>query len=285
MLETVGPNTLFLLFAGVFFVGASVGSFINVVVYRLPLMAIEAQAEDSRFNLAWPPSHCPHCSASIRPWHNIPVLSYCWLKGRSACCRHRISPLYVFGEISAGLLAVTVMLILKPINSSDVLAAAWSGILVWWLLAIACLAWRHPGSTGTLSQTLLWLGLLANLQELFAPLHQAVFAVCCCYGLGWLAILLTSRDQQHGSIQAQCGVHLAAAGFGWFGFSLITASTGIIAAICVTAFAMFRLTDRGTNLLAYLGPDESAVSAWPTWLQGSLMTIVAYQWFVWAQGV
>jgi leader peptidase (prepilin peptidase)/N-methyltransferase len=188
VLETVGPNTLFLLFAGVFFVGASVGSFINVVVYRLPLMAMEAEAEDSRFNLAWPPSHCPHCSAPIRPWHNIPVLSYCWLQGRSACCRHRISPLYVFGEISAGLLAVTVMLILKPINSSDVLAAAWSGILVWWLLAIACLAWRHPGSTGTLSQTLLWLGLLANLQELFAPLHQAVFAVCCCYGLGWLAM-------------------------------------------------------------------------------------------------
>jgi len=285
VLETLGPNTLFLLFAGVFFVGASVGSFINVVVYRLPLMAIEAEAEDSRFNLAWPPSHCPHCSAPIRPWHNIPVLSYCWLKGRSACCRHRISPLYVFGEISAGLLAVTVMLILKPINSSDVLAAAWSGILVWWLLAIACLTGQHPGAAGTLSKTLLWLGLLANLQERFAPLHQAVLAVCCCYGLSWLAILLTSRGQQNGSIQTQCGVHLAAAGLGWFGFSLVTASTGIIAAIFAMAFTMFRLTARRTDILAYPESDESAVSVWPTWLHGSLITIVAYQWIVWTQGV
>ncbi len=285
MLETVGPNTLFLLLAGAFFVGASVGSFINVVVYRLPLMAIEAEAEDSPFNLAWPPSHCPHCSAPIRPWHNIPVFSYCWLKGRSACCRHPISPGYLVREMSGGLLAVTVMLILNPVNSAEVLATALSCMLVWWLLAIACLAGQHPGATGTLSQTLLWLGLVGNLQEQFAPLHQAVLAVCCCYGLSWLAILLTSRGQQNSSIRTMSGVHLAAAGLGWFGFSGMTASTGVVAILCVTAFAIFRLADRLTDLSTYLRPHEPALRTWPTWLHGSLITIIAYQWFVWAQDV
>jgi prepilin signal peptidase PulO-like enzyme (type II secretory pathway) len=281
VLETIGPNTLFLLLTGVFFIGASVGSFINVVVYRFPLMVMET--EDAQFNLAWPPSNCPHCSARIRPWHNIPVLSYCWLKGRSACCRHRISPGYVIGEISAGLLAVTVILILNPTNSSDIFAAAWSAILVWWLMAIACLAWQHPSATGTLSQTLLWLGLLANLQEQFAPLHQAVLAVCCWYCLSWLAVRLTSLGQQNSGIQTMCAAHLAAAGFGWFGFSLVTASNCIIATVCAAAFAILRLTDRGTNFLAYPGPDESASIAWPTWLQGLLITIIVYQWLVWAQ--
>jgi TctA family transporter len=187
--------------------------------------------------------------------------------------------------MSGGLLAVTVMLILNPVNSAEVLAAAWSCMLVWWLLAIACLAGQHPGATGTLSQTLLWLGLVGNLQEQFAPLHQAVLAVCCCYGLSWLAILLTSRGQQNSSIRTMSGVHLAAAGLGWFGFSLVTASTGIIAAICAMAFTVFKLTARGTDILAYPTSNESALRAWPTWLHGSLITIVAYQWFVWAQAV
>src|SRR3990167_515694 len=88
-----------------------VGSFLNVVIYRLPRMMEQSWSEECRvylglkphtetekLNLSLPFSHCPTCKKLIRPWHNIPLISYLWLKGHCAYCKARISIRYPLVE-------------------------------------------------------------------------------------------------------------------------------------------------------------------------------------------
>ena len=103
--------------------GAIVGSFINVVTYRLPLIIqknwthhssnfLKSQGititdlgdkhEQERFNLLWPPSHCPNCRHKIKPWENIPLLSYIFLKTKCSNCSRRISYQYPLQSYWAG---------------------------------------------------------------------------------------------------------------------------------------------------------------------------------------
>jgi leader peptidase (prepilin peptidase)/N-methyltransferase len=79
-----------------FVFGALWGSFINVVIYRVP----------RDLSVVFPGSHCPACGAPIRPWDNVPIVSWCVLRGRARCCGARISPRYVLVESLAGLIAV-----------------------------------------------------------------------------------------------------------------------------------------------------------------------------------
>jgi len=95
---TDGPETgllhaAFLLHAGALAFGLVVGSFLNVVIHRLP------RGE----SIAFPPSHCPSCRTPIRAWHNVPVISYLWLRGRCRQCGVRISPRYPAVELLTGL--------------------------------------------------------------------------------------------------------------------------------------------------------------------------------------
>jgi leader peptidase (prepilin peptidase)/N-methyltransferase len=83
---------------GVFVLGLLVGSFLNVVVHRLP------RGE----SIVTPPSHCPVCDRRIRPWDNVPVLSYLWLRGRCRHCRARISPRYPAVELLTGVVFAAV---------------------------------------------------------------------------------------------------------------------------------------------------------------------------------
>ena len=83
--------------------GRCAGNFINVVVYRLPIMR-ERQERIVSFNLAWPPSSCPNCSITIKTQRNLPIISYLWLGVRSACCQEDISRRYIAMKITAGLL-------------------------------------------------------------------------------------------------------------------------------------------------------------------------------------
>ncbi|MEO1942346.1 MAG: prepilin peptidase [Campylobacterales bacterium] len=78
----------------VFLIGAAVGSFLNVVIYRIP-------REESVIS---PPSHCPHCNTQIKPWHNIPILSWLLLRGKCAYCGAPISPRYPIIELTTALL-------------------------------------------------------------------------------------------------------------------------------------------------------------------------------------
>jgi leader peptidase (prepilin peptidase)/N-methyltransferase len=82
----------------IFIIGICIGSFLNVVIYRVP----------KRENIAFPPSHCPKCNSKLKPWHNIPIISFLFLKGKCAYCQEKISLRYPLIEILTGILAVLI---------------------------------------------------------------------------------------------------------------------------------------------------------------------------------
>jgi leader peptidase (prepilin peptidase) / N-methyltransferase len=158
------------LFAGsIFILGLVVGSFLNVVIYRLPIMlqrewqlqAAEVLSQPSpppqdRFTLSVPRSACPQCKAPITALQNIPLLSWLVLRGRCASCRQPISPRYPLVELATGLLSALVAW------HFGFGSAAACGILVTWLLiAMTGIDIDHQLLPDNLTLPLMWAGLLA----------------------------------------------------------------------------------------------------------------------------
>ncbi|MBV6289941.1 prepilin peptidase [Pseudomonas aegrilactucae] len=185
--------------------GLIVGSFINVLVHRLPLMlerqwrseAREALAlpdpPEPRFDLMLPHSHCPHCHHRIRAWENIPVLSYLCLRGRCSACKAPISARYPLVEVaSAGLSLFAAWHFGFSAN-----AAAFM-LLSWGLLAMSLIDIQHQLLPDVLVLPLLWLGLILNAFELFVPLDQALWGAVAGYlslwTVYWLFKLVTGKE-------------------------------------------------------------------------------------------
>jgi leader peptidase (prepilin peptidase)/N-methyltransferase len=194
------------LFSGlVFLFGLLVGSFLNVVIHRLPKMMEaewhtqcaelrgEALATAAPFNLAVPRSACPQCGHRISALENIPLLSWLWLRGRCSSCRTPISARYPLVELLTALLSA---------------AAAWKWgvsvqtvgalLLIWTLLALAFIDLDTTLLPDSLTLPLLWLGLLFNLGGHFASLPEAVVGAMAGYlllwSVYWLFKLATGKD-------------------------------------------------------------------------------------------
>ena len=159
-----------LFFAGsVFVLGLVIGSFLNVVIYRVPIMLDrewQAQAAEvlatappqpaQPFNLSMPPSACPACKAPIKAWQNIPVISWLALRGHCASCKVEISVRYPLVELSTGLLSAWVAW------HFGFGPAAFCALLVtWMLIALTGIDIDHQLLPDTLTLPLMWLGLLA----------------------------------------------------------------------------------------------------------------------------
>jgi len=189
-----------LLFATAALAGLCVGSFLNVVIHRLPRM-MEAQwraecralaAADAgvsapapadpgeAYNLFRPASRCPSCSTPIRAWQNIPVASWIWLRGRCAACRAPISFRYPAVELAAGALAV-----LAAWRFGPTAAAAWAMLFCWALLALTFIDLDTQLLPDDITLPLLWLGLLVNAFGTYADLRSAVFGAAAGYLLLW----------------------------------------------------------------------------------------------------
>jgi leader peptidase (prepilin peptidase)/N-methyltransferase len=111
--------------------GSLWGSFLNVVIYRVP----------RGMSVVRPSSHCPACAAAIRPLDNIPVLSWLWLGGRARCCGVRVSPRYVAVEVLGGLVALGIFEVaIRPLPADTTLAHAASIFLADFALALALIA-------------------------------------------------------------------------------------------------------------------------------------------------
>nr|WP_314878111.1 A24 family peptidase [uncultured Pseudomonas sp.] len=185
--------------------GLLVGSFINVLVHRLPIMLErqwqrEAQdvlelpnAEHARFDLALPASHCPHCEHRIRPWENIPVLSYLLLRGRCAGCNGAISVRYPLVELACAGLSLVVAWHYGP--GAPALAVL---LLTWCLLALSLIDGEHQLLPDVLVLPMLWIGLLLNACGVFVPLPDAVWGAVAGYlslwTVFWLFKLVTGKD-------------------------------------------------------------------------------------------
>ncbi|MCH9026251.1 MAG: prepilin peptidase [Proteobacteria bacterium] len=164
-----GNPMLYLVLA--FLTGLMVGSFLNVVIYRLPVMLerewkqqcseimdLEPVAEKARFNLLTPSSSCPSCGHRITAWQNIPILSYLLLRGKCAACATRISPRYPAVELLTSM--VSVLVVWRFGFTLEALAALF---LSWTLIALSGIDLDHKLLPDSLTLPLLWTGLLISL--------------------------------------------------------------------------------------------------------------------------
>ena len=186
--------------------GLLVGSFINVLAWRLPkmleqdwqtqareLLGLPAPAKGPVYNLMLPRSHCPHCQHTLRAWENIPLLSYLMLRGKCSQCKTVISPRYPLTELTCAVLSGVVAwhFGLSP-------QAGWMLLLTWGLLGICLIDLKHQIVPDVLVLPLLWLGLLLNTFDTFTSLTQAVWGAALGYlslwSIFWLFKLLTGKD-------------------------------------------------------------------------------------------
>ncbi|MGA0839096.1 MAG: prepilin peptidase [Pseudomonadales bacterium] len=174
--------------AGVVWIGLSVGSFLNVVIHRLPIM-LERQwrqdttgaVDDTPFNLAVPRSRCPHCGHTIRVHENIPVVSWLVLRGRCANCKHPISVRYPVVELIAALLAV---IVIATFGFTPFALGALA--YTWALIALTGIDFDTQLLPDAVTLPLLWLGLLfASLGQGLVSAADAILGAAIGYGLLW----------------------------------------------------------------------------------------------------
>lgn len=210
VIDLLQSNTV-LLWTVTFILGLLVGSFLNVVILRLPRrLNREWQAQCAefmngesgvlvqppdveRFDLLTPPSQCPQCHHRLRAWENIPLLSYLLLRGRCARCKARISPRYPAVELLTGILSALVVAHFGP--SAAALAALF---LTWALITLAGIDLDQQLLPDDLTLPTLWLGLLLALVPVFVPPGTAIIGAAAGYLALWsvyhLFRLLTGKQ-------------------------------------------------------------------------------------------
>lgn len=167
-----------------------IGSFLNVVIYRLPHMIHDAWSQECReylglktspedlgkLHLHLPYSHCPHCKKTLKPWHNIPVISYLVLQGKCAYCRAKISMRYPFVELLTCLASVYVAWRFGV--SLETVAGL---IFTWIAIALVFIDLDHHLLPDHLTLLLLWVGLLFSIFAVFTNSHDAIIGAIAGY--------------------------------------------------------------------------------------------------------
>jgi len=230
--------------------GLCIGSFLNVVIHRLPRMmerewneqCAELRGEtlpaSEPLTLAQPRSRCPHCGQGITALQNIPVISWLALKGRCAGCKARISLRYPLVELIAGLAAAFCAWRLGP-----GIAALGAMVFVWTILAASLIDFDTQLLPDSMTLPLLWLGLLLNLGGTFTDLRSAVIGAAAGYlalwSVFWLFKLVTGKEGMgYGDFKL-----LAAIG-AWLGWTVlpvvILLSSLVGAVIGITLIVFFK---------------------------------------------
>ena len=209
-LQFVGGN-IWLAAGSVLLLGLLIGSFLNVVILRFPVMMFRSWKQDclemdsnlpkhpaiddlsKPFNLLKPDSHCPKCQAPIRAWQNIPVLSWALLRGKCAGCGTPIGLRYPAVEIATAILS-TALLLVYPWGWQ--LAAML--VFTWLLISMSVIDIDHQILPDTMTLSLLWLGLMVNSQGLFTDLESAVYGAAAGYlalwSVFWIFKLVTGKE-------------------------------------------------------------------------------------------
>ena len=220
-----------------------IGSFLNVVIVRLPRQMHWQWEKDEQGaapppGIAWPPSHCPSCEHALSWWENLPLLSYLLLRGRCRACKAGISLRYPLVEALTALLSLVVVLILGP-QWSTVAAL----VLTWALIALAFIDLEHFLLPDRITLPLLAMGLLVNTIGGFTDPLSALIGAVSGYGLLWAVYhayrALTGREGfGYGDFKL-----LGALG-AWLGWQLlpliILLSAGVGASIGITLILIRR---------------------------------------------
>jgi leader peptidase (prepilin peptidase)/N-methyltransferase len=250
------PATLAATLAAALF-GLLIGSFLNVVVYRLPVMAQreldnyiahEAGKElphQDRFNLMVPRSACPHCGHRISALENIPIVSWLLLRGKCSACKAPISARYPIVEAVTGLLSAVLVWNL---------GSGWLGLaglaFTYFLIAMTLIDYDTKTLPDDLTYPLLWLGLLINLNGTIVPLRDAVIGAMAGYvslwAVYWLFKLVTGKEGMgYGDFKL-----LAALGawMGWAMLPTIIILSSVVGAIVGISLIVFARRDRNNPI-------------------------------------
>lgn len=264
--------------------GLLVGSFLNVVIHRLPIMMElswqqeyrdyfdEASDENqptappARFNLMVPRSACPHCGHAITALENIPILSWLMLRGRCRDCQAKISARYPLVELCTGLATLAIAWHFQP--GWPLLGAL---LLTWTLIALTCIDLDKMLLPDQLTLPLLWLGLLLNISGHFVSLQDAVlgaaFGYLVLWSLYWSFKLLTGKEGMgYGDFKL-----LAALGawLGWQALPLILILSSLVGAIVGISLLLLRRHQQGNPIP--FGP-YLAMAGWIALLWGNDIT-------------
>ena len=261
-MELIYPHTFFHWILLIFFF-LSVGSLLNVVIYRLPLMLNTEWLKEcccllkigpvtpghAPINLFWPRSFCPACNTQIKNHHNIPILSFLLLHGRCAYCKATIHWQYPLVELITCLLSLLALWWFGPTWTG-----AFSLLFIWLLIPITVIDYKHQLLPDSLSLGLLWLGLIANTQQLFTSLPNAVLSAVAGYLSLWLFIklfyLLTGKiGMGNGDFKLFAAF---GAWFGWQQLPLILLLASLVGSIYGAAFLTF--TKQGKETPIPFGP-------------------------------
>jgi leader peptidase (prepilin peptidase)/N-methyltransferase len=241
--------------------GLLVGSFLNVVIHRLPKMlelgwqqqCTELSGETPQptpaYNLVVPRSACPKCHHAISAWENIPIISYLLLRGKCKGCNTSISPRYPIIEAISGILCAYAAL-----HFGFGWAAVGAKLLIWSLLALTMIDFDTQLLPDDITLPLIWAGLLFNLANTFTSITDAVLGAILGYlvlwSVYWLFKLVTGKEGMgYGDFKL-----LAALGawLGWKMLPLIILSSSLVGAtVGITLIIAFK---RGREVPIPFGP-------------------------------
>lgn len=260
--------------------GLIIGSFLNVVIYRLPIMMEQAwqtearqllnqpAEETGRFNLCTPRSACPHCHAIIKPWQNIPILSYLMLRGRCAGCQTPISLRYPLVELLTGLMYLAV------VWRYGVTPLALGGlVLTTALIVLTFIDADTQLLPDQITLPLVWCGLIFNWYCHFVTLESALWGAVLGYlslwSIFWLFKLLTGKEGMgYGDFKL-----LAALG-AWLGVSTLPVIVLLASFVGIIASVLLRVA-RGQPMA--FGP-ALAIAGWLVWIGNDQITHLIHWW-------
>jgi len=260
-----------------------IGSFLNVVIYRLPKMLEQSWYQECReflsdelkakkketnteepqiLTLSKPNSSCPHCRHQIRFYENIPVVSWLFLRGKCSQCNHKISIRYPLIELTTAILSVGVAYF-YGVSSTTLFVL----LLTWALICLTMIDYDHMLLPDQITLPFLWLGLLININGTIVPLEQAVIGAVAgymsLYSVCWLFKLLTGKDGMgHGDFKL---LGLFGAWLGWQLLPLLILMASAVGAIIGIALMVFKNHQREQAIP--FGP-YLAISGWLTLLWG-----------------
>ncbi|MDT8404336.1 A24 family peptidase [Sulfuriflexus sp.] len=264
-----------------FILGLLLGSFLNVVILRLPvimqkewhqqcreLLELERQegVDNQVFNLVRPRSCCPECGHMISALENIPVFSYLFLKGKCAGCGTRISPRYPLIELLTAVLTAVVAW-----HFGFTWQAGTAMLLTWALIALSFIDIDHHLLPDSITLPLLWLGLLLSLVPVFVDSHTSLVGAAAGYLSLWLIyhlfrILTGKEGMGYGDFKL---LAVFGAWMGWQMLPVIIMLSSAVGAVIGISLILFRGRDR--NIPIPFGPYLAA-AGWIALLWGNDLT-------------
>lgn len=278
-------------------VSLCIGSFLNVVIYRLPLMMQKEWQTECRqlladeltspkteqttsqttdtFNLVKPNSCCPKCKAAIKPWQNIPIFSWLFLKGKCATCDNPISVRYPIVE------AITAILSLVVAYTFGATEQALLYIVVTWILvALTFIDIDHMLLPDQLTLPLLWLALIASVVGYTIAPSDAIIGAACGYlslwSVFWLFKLITGKEGMgYGDFKL---LAVFGALLGWQSLLTIILLSSVVGAVIGIALLSIQGKDKATPIPfgPYLAIAGWITMLWGTQLQNSYFNFIGY---------